>query len=342
MITMKKTYTNPTISVVIPAYNGERFIEKAVRSVMNQEYPAHEIIVIDDGSTDSTPGVLDGFGDRIIRRRIKNQGAAAAINEGLGIATGEYIALLDQDDVWFVDKLKVQAEAIRRYPEAGFFCCDFTCRYALNNYRLRKHFSVLRHASELNFDDILMADPFELLIKENFVGTASTVVIRKSVIDRVGGFDKEILVEDFDYWVRCALTAKFVVLSRTLMHKRAHDGNFSNNKILIYSHHKKTLQKIMRKERTYIEANRLSNTCKLALAKTNYQLGSIHYEKGEIKEAFRLYLEGLFSHVDFKNILFFAAAVFKKTIRILTFNKLSKKNTRWLLYRLRSLTIKYQ
>jgi len=319
---------NTTISVIIPVYNGKDFVEKALRSVIRQEYPAHEIIVVDDGSTDDTHRILDSFGDRIILRRIKNQGAAVAMNVGLSIATGECVAFLDQDDIWFANYLKVQAEVVRKYPKAGFFCCDFVCRYPFNHNRLQKHFLSLRYLREINFDGILKTNPFELLIKENFTGAVSSVVIRKEVIDQVGKFDKEILVEDYDYWLRCAKITKFVILSRTLLYKRIHKNNFSNNKILMYTYHKKALQKVIQQERAYIETHRLSNVCQLSLAKTNYDLGNIYYETGNTKEAFRLYFEGLFSYMVFANILLFIGTVIKKVIRLLTFNKLSKENIR--------------
>lgn len=317
---------NPTISVVIPAYNGELFIEKTLRSVIGQEYPADQIIVIDDGSTDNTPRILDSFEDQIIRRRIKNQGVAVATNIGLSIATGQNIAFLDQDDLWFTNKLKVQAEAIRKYPEAGFFCCNYAWRVRDNHYRVQKHFQNLAYLRGVNFDQILKINPFELLLKGNFVGTTSAAVIRRKVIDRVGEFSKETLVEDYDYFLRCATITKFVILPQILMYKKTHANNVSNDTMLMCTHHKKALLKTIRQERAYIQANHLSNQCRLALAKINYDLGNLHYEAGNLKEAFRLYFKGLFSHKRLKNVLLFAATLIRKIIRIFTFGLFSRKN----------------
>src|SRR5258708_6301139 len=101
---------NPSISVIIPVYNGEKFVAEAIRSVLAQDFKAHEIIVIDDGSTDSTPAILEGFKGKIICKRIENGGVSHARNVGLGIATGNFIAFLDHDDIWFKCKLKKQAD----------------------------------------------------------------------------------------------------------------------------------------------------------------------------------------------------------------------------------------
>ena len=103
---------SPRISVIVPVYNGEKLLEKTLKSVFAQTYPAHEIIVIDDGSTDSTPRILERLGSRIKTRRIENSGAAASRNAGIKIATGDYLAFLDADDLWFKNRLARQAEFI--------------------------------------------------------------------------------------------------------------------------------------------------------------------------------------------------------------------------------------
>ena len=100
----------PRVSVIIPTYNGDRFLAETVDSVLNQSYEDFEIIAIDDGSSDATLQVLVRYGDRIQVVTQANQGVAAARNRGLGLAQGELIIFLDQDDVMLPDKLRLQVQ----------------------------------------------------------------------------------------------------------------------------------------------------------------------------------------------------------------------------------------
>ena len=105
------------ISVVIPAYNAEQHIGRAIDSVLAQTRPADEIIVIDDGSTDATAEVIRSFGDRVTLIQQKNAGVSVARNTGIEAATGDWIAFLDADDEWLPEKLKRQAEHLSRNPD---------------------------------------------------------------------------------------------------------------------------------------------------------------------------------------------------------------------------------
>ena len=104
----------PLVSVVMPVYNGERFLAEAIESVLAQEYRRLEIIVVDDGSTDSSAAIAGARGVRCLRQ--PNRGVAAARNAGLAAARGTLIAFLDQDDVWLPHKLEVQVEFLAARP----------------------------------------------------------------------------------------------------------------------------------------------------------------------------------------------------------------------------------
>jgi GT2 family glycosyltransferase len=104
--------TGPRISVILPVYNGERTIVRAVESVVEQSFPAHEVIVVDDGSTDATPNALRQFGDRVRTIRQENRGVSAARNLGVANATGDWVAFLDADDWYYPDRLRAHAEWI--------------------------------------------------------------------------------------------------------------------------------------------------------------------------------------------------------------------------------------
>ena len=107
----------PTISVVIPAYNAETYIVETVESVLAQTADLLEVIVVNDGSTDRTEELLQGFGDRITLLSQENSGVARARNAGLEVARGEYIAFLDSDDAWLPEKTAKQLEVMQRYPD---------------------------------------------------------------------------------------------------------------------------------------------------------------------------------------------------------------------------------
>lgn len=114
----------PRFSVVIAVWNGAATIGRAIESVTAQTWPAHELIVVDDGSTDATPGVLARFGSRLRRVRQENAGAAAARNAGARLATGDWLAFLDADDVYYPERLRRHAEWIARDASLDFLTGD--------------------------------------------------------------------------------------------------------------------------------------------------------------------------------------------------------------------------
>ena len=100
----------PLISVIMPAYNALPYIDQAIRSVLDQDYPNIELIVVDDGSRDGTPELAEQFGDRVKVLRQKNAGPAAARNKGIAASRGDFIAFLDADDVWLPGKASMQVQ----------------------------------------------------------------------------------------------------------------------------------------------------------------------------------------------------------------------------------------
>ena len=120
--------SNPRFSVVIPVFNGAPSVARAIDSVLAQRYPAHEIIVVDDGSADDTAKVLAQYQDRIRIISQANAGVSAARNAGAGAATGDWLAFLDADDWYFPDRLKRHAEWIATDPTLDFMTGDYEYR----------------------------------------------------------------------------------------------------------------------------------------------------------------------------------------------------------------------
>ncbi len=116
--------TRPAFSVVIAAYNAEQTLVRAIRSVLDQTWPAHELIVVDDGSTDGTLALARSFGERVVCVHQPNAGVSAARNAGAERATGDWLAFLDADDWYYPDRLRWHAEWIERDPGLDFLTGD--------------------------------------------------------------------------------------------------------------------------------------------------------------------------------------------------------------------------
>lgn len=190
------------VSVVIPTYNSGPLVAEAVRSVLAQTRPAHEVIVVDDGSTDDTAQRLAEFGERIVYVRQANARVAAARNTGLARATGELVAFLDADDAWHPEKLARQVQVLEAHPEIGLVgtgTTDWPGEFAaeLPAGELRR----------LTFSRLLLSNQI----------TTSSVVVRRSVLERVGSFDTELFgPEDYDLWLRCAQVSEVANLQQPL------------------------------------------------------------------------------------------------------------------------------
>jgi glycosyltransferase involved in cell wall biosynthesis len=204
----------PLVSVVIPAYNAATFLAETLDSVLAQTYESLEIIVVDDGSTDTTSQLLDSYGNRITVLRQANAGQAAARNNGARSAKGEFLAFLDSDDLWDPDKITRQIALISRFPEALAVYCDHRTIDAQG-----KHLSssgALSHPRPSG--DILRA-----LLLGPCIITPGLVLLRRNAFDMVGGFDGTMRGhEDYTLWLHLATQGPFIYSPDTLVSYRRH------------------------------------------------------------------------------------------------------------------------
>jgi len=185
------------VSLIIPTFNSGRLVVEAIASALAQTLPPDEIIVIDDGSTDDTQERLAQFSPPVRCIRQENQGVAAARNRGLAEATGDVIAFLDADDVWFNRKLELQLAALAEHPEI----CMLGTRVI--NWPAGAAPSVAAD-TDLPIGKVL----WERLVVRNYFVTSS-VIVRRSALEKVGGFDPALRgPEDYDLWIRLAETAQ--------------------------------------------------------------------------------------------------------------------------------------
>jgi glycosyltransferase involved in cell wall biosynthesis len=189
-------------SVVMPAFNAARTIGSSIRSVLHQTEQDFEVIVVDDGSTDTTSECARSFATdpriRVIVQR--NKGPAAARNAGIATARGFYVSMLDADDLWLPAYLEVMGGSLDANPEAPF---AYTDAWVLDDESGR-----VRRTSAMSYQrpPKTMLDPrafFLQLLEHNFVYTS--VTMRRSVLDDVGGYDESLWTgEDWDLWLRIA------------------------------------------------------------------------------------------------------------------------------------------
>jgi glycosyltransferase involved in cell wall biosynthesis len=206
---------SPSVSVIIPVYNCESFLQEAVESALDQTYPPLEIIVVDDGSTDGTAEVARKLPVTYLRQ--ENAGVSAARNLAISHSKGDLLGLLDGDDVWLPEKLAVQVEALEADPEAGYASCFFSYIFRPMPGPPSWWPPVWYRAGYVPPSEAGLCIP-------------STWLIRRPVWEAVGAFDTgRRLGEDIDWLARAKdLGFRTVLVEDVLLHKRAHERNLSS------------------------------------------------------------------------------------------------------------------
>ena len=188
----------PRVSITIPSFNCARYLGRAIDSALAQTYADYEIIVVDDGSTDDTRGVLTRFGDKIRYVYQPNGGLSSARNLALAHASGEFIAYLDADDLWYPHRLQTQVAFLDTHPACGFVHSDVTIiddddRVIHRAYNAETRRDVPEGYCALN------------LLRRCHVQVPS-VLERRECIERVGNFDGRLkTAQDYLHWIRIAL-----------------------------------------------------------------------------------------------------------------------------------------
>lgn len=240
------------VSVVIPVYNCERYVARAVQSALDQEYPAAEVIVVDDGSSDRTVDALEVYRDRIRLVQQNNAGVAAARNTGLRVAQGDYIAFLDADDWWEPSHLKVQFAAFEKFPGAGMVFSNFSVvdadGQAVMPSGIRWKYRALQEPDSTSWNRLFSksasiagqfrgtggpvvhaycGDMLECLFRGNFVNTSS-VLLKREVVEQIGDFDRTLdTEEDYEYWLRVSAEWPLIYIDAPLVVFRLNPGQLT-------------------------------------------------------------------------------------------------------------------
>jgi len=202
------------ISVIIPTYNRAPFLKEAVQSVLDQNYflqngpSSFELLVVDDGSADTTREIVALFGDKVKYRFQEHKGVSSARNLGLDLAQGDFIAFLDSDDLWKKDKISTQMSFMRAFPQAQVCCTEeIWIRRGVFANPKKKH---QKHSGWI-FDKVLALCLLSL----------SSALFRRRVFEEIGRFDEELPVcEDYDFGIRLSLKYPIYFLPKPLIIKR--------------------------------------------------------------------------------------------------------------------------
>ncbi|MDJ0842743.1 glycosyltransferase family 2 protein [Crocosphaera sp.] len=199
-----------TVSVIIPTYNAERTIVETIKSVQHQTFKDLEIIIIDDGSEDNTLSILSNLEEkRLTIYSSEHQGVSSARNLGITKAQGKWIAFLDADDLWTVDKIEKQVQVLQNNPQAKI-------AYSWTSFIDEKG-QLLWEGKPLYFE----GNVYNELLIENFLASGSNALIEKKAIMEIGKFDSNLTIgEDWEFYVRLAKKFKFsVVPERQILYR---------------------------------------------------------------------------------------------------------------------------
>jgi len=201
------TIPNSTVSVIIPTWNRQNVLSRAIHSVQSQSYPASEIIVVDDGSSDQTRElVTEKFGDVILLQQ-SNSGVSSARNRGIRQAKGQWIALLDSDDEWLPNKLELQLAALSSTANSRLIHCDeIWIRNGVRVNAMKKH---QKYGGWIY--------PYCLPL---CAISPSAALIRRDVFDDIGYFDESLpACEDYDFWLRFCASEQVTYIDQSLLRK---------------------------------------------------------------------------------------------------------------------------
>lgn len=274
-----------SITVVIPCYNASRWIAPSLRSVFAQEWPALEVLVVDDGSTDgSVELVRSQFPSvRILQQR--NAGAAAARNAGIEAARGDWIAFIDADDWWLPGKLQAQMDLLAGRPEARMACAAWQGWPSEDAEPTPEVLERLRQ-SPTGTGGTASGWIYPELLTGCYVWT-STVLARADFLRQLGGFDTSLKVgEDYDLWLRASRQTPILRVRRPMALYRLHPHSLTKQ-IPLRNHEAEVVGRALRQWGYASPDGRRADPGEVArsLARTWHTFGAAHLREGHMRLA---------------------------------------------------------
>ena len=209
----------PLISVIVPAYNAEKTIQATIESVLKQTFTDFELLVVDDGSSDSTVAIVANIADARVRLIAgEHAGASASRNRGFAQSNGELVAFLDADDLWTPDKLAAQLAALQNNA-------DVAVAYSWTDFIDEKG-QFLRKGSRSTYS----GNVYDKTLVGSFLGNGSNALIRREAVAEVGGYDESLAAgQDRDLYIRLAVRYPFVCVPMVQNLYRVSTGSISSN-----------------------------------------------------------------------------------------------------------------
>jgi glycosyltransferase involved in cell wall biosynthesis len=272
--TRKHLSLNPTVSVVIPAFNAALWISESLESVFAQTYPILEIIVVDDGSSDETKKVIAQYLNRIKYIEVKHQGVSSARNVGIQLARGDWVAFLDADDMWYPEKIQKQVHLIT--PDVGFIFC-------WKHEFLNGEVHILRI---VEYDKLCCINPL-LAILTRFFASPSTVIVKRELLINHGGFDEgnKDGSEDADLWIRLAEWTHFSQVEEALVRYRLHSNSICGRQSH-YEYTKQIIGPLLRNRKIFLRNLQITKfRFHIQIAQSYLSISKMWYKKKDIKTA---------------------------------------------------------
>lgn len=285
------------VSIIIPVFNGEECLKKAVNSVLRQDFEEdYEIIVINDCSTDNTENIILDFNDKIENflyiKNEKNLGVNESRNKAINIAKGKYIAFLDADDEWMPEKLSVQYKAMNENKEVVLSFTDFSIYNDKEEY-ICNNFDYWNFFKKENKESTIITKPTKTIIKENVIGT-SCVMVKKSTLLETNLFRSELgYSQDWDLWLNLSTKGSFLSINEPLMKYFMLQNSITRKKRT-----KKNLINIVEKYKEYCDLK----TYKIAKSNCYAFTGESAFLAGNKKEGCLFFLKSFNSHFQISHL----------------------------------------
>ncbi len=295
----------PKVSVIIPTYNREKFVAKAIESVLNQTFNDIEVIVVDDGSTDGTRWTLERYKDKIHYVYQENAGVSAARNTGIEAAKGEWLAFLDSDDEWTPEYLAKQIQRTGQAPGICMQTCD--CLFIGLDGQTQSYFEINGGLAEFKGRDYLcFREPFRFIVKHGPWQVGATI-IRREAIDKAGLFDTSLKIsEDFDVMARVALQGPFAMIKQALVKIYRREEEIE----CLTQHAKANLvQHRETDERMYEKLGQIKTLSRRerkalneVMSANRRAIGNLLLKNGNVKEARECYRRALLIHPSIRSL----------------------------------------
>jgi len=290
--------TTPLVSIIVPVYNGEEYLQETIHSILSQDYQNIELLLINDGSSDGSEKLIKAIAENESKIRYyskENGGVACARNYGIDKAQGDLIAFCDQDDLWLPTKLSKQVPLFGN-PKVGLVYTGAVARYVEQNKDVSPDFS-----------DKERGHVFDRLVEENMF-TCCTVVARKSLIKDAGGLDDDralMGVDDWHLWLKLALVSEFDYVEEHLAIHVFHGDNYSLNNEKMHKAELVCLEKIEEFSKIH---NKSANWNDIKY-RLHIRYAGCHIYTGLFNKASEAYFAAYQCHKD--TTLFFKAYFFK-------------------------------